>query len=84
MRAVVQDKYGVEPADVLRLEQIDRPQIGEDDVLVRVHAASVHIGDWHVMTGQPLEWRELLPSREQRMILGGHRRMSVARLRTLV
>jgi NADPH:quinone reductase-like Zn-dependent oxidoreductase len=53
MRAVVQDKYGVEPADVLRLEQIDRPQIGEDDVLVSVHAASVHIGDWHVMTGLP-------------------------------
>ena len=53
MRAIVQDKYGAEPADVLRLEQIDRPQIGEDDVLVRVHAASVHIGDWHVMTGLP-------------------------------
>ena len=53
MRAVVQDKYGEEPADVLRLEEIDRPQIGEDDVLVRVHAASVHIGDWHVMTGLP-------------------------------
>ena len=53
MRAVVQDKYGLEPADVLRLEEIDRPQIGEDDVLVRIHAASVHIGDWHVMTGLP-------------------------------
>jgi NADPH:quinone reductase-like Zn-dependent oxidoreductase len=53
MRAVVQDNYGEEPADVLRLEEIDRPQIGEDDVLVRVHAASVHIGDWHVMTGLP-------------------------------
>ena len=53
MRAIVQDKYGAEPADVLRLEQIDRPQIGENDVLVRVHAASVHIGDWHVMTGLP-------------------------------
>ena len=53
MRAIVQDKYGAEPADVLRLEEIDRPQIGEDDVLVRVHAASVHIGDWHVMTGLP-------------------------------
>ena len=29
------------------------PTIGDDDVLVRVHAAGVHIGDWHVMTGQP-------------------------------
>jgi NADPH:quinone reductase-like Zn-dependent oxidoreductase len=53
MQAIVQDNYGAEPADVLRLEQIDRPQIGENDVLVRVHAASVHIGDWHVMTGLP-------------------------------
>jgi NADPH:quinone reductase-like Zn-dependent oxidoreductase len=52
MRAVVQDKYG-EATDVLRLEDISRPDIGDDDVLVRVHAASVHIGDWHVMTGLP-------------------------------
>jgi NADPH:quinone reductase-like Zn-dependent oxidoreductase len=52
MRAIVQDQYG-ETVDVLRLEEIDPPQIGDDDVLVRVHAASVHIGDWHVMTGLP-------------------------------
>ena len=53
MRAIVQDRYGEDAADVLRLAEIDRPQVGEDDVLVRVHAASVHIGDWHVMTGLP-------------------------------
>ena len=52
MRAIVQDKYG-ETADVLRLEEIDQPQIGDNDVLVRVQAASVHIGDWHVMAGLP-------------------------------
>jgi NADPH:quinone reductase-like Zn-dependent oxidoreductase len=52
MRAIVQDQYG-ETADVLRLEEIERPQIGDDDVLIRVQAASVHIGDWHVMTGLP-------------------------------
>jgi NADPH:quinone reductase-like Zn-dependent oxidoreductase len=52
MRAIVQDQYGETP-DVLRLEEIDPPQIGDDDVLVRVQAAGVHIGDWHVMTGQP-------------------------------
>jgi NADPH:quinone reductase-like Zn-dependent oxidoreductase len=52
MRAIVQDKYG-ETTDVLHLEEISRPVIGDDDVLVRVHAASVHIGDWHVMTGLP-------------------------------
>ena len=53
MRAVVQDAYGEEAANVLRLEEIDRPKAGDDDVLVRVHAAGVHIGDWHVMTGLP-------------------------------
>ena len=52
MRAIVQDQYG-ETADVLRLEEIDPPQIGDDDVLIRVQAASVHIGDWHVMAGLP-------------------------------
>jgi len=51
MRAVVQDTYG--SANVLRLEEIDRPEIADDDVLVRVRAAGVHIGDWHLMMGQP-------------------------------
>ena len=39
--------------DVLRLEEIDPPKIGDDDVLIRVQAASLHIGDWHVMAGLP-------------------------------
>src|SRR5688500_15092836 len=51
MQAIVQDTYG--SADVLRLAQITRPEIGDNEVLVRVHAAGVHIGDWHVMTGLP-------------------------------
>src|SRR5713101_1728194 len=51
MQAITQDQYG-SPA-VLKLQEIDKPQVGLDDVLVRVHAAGVHIGDWHVMTGQP-------------------------------
>jgi NADPH:quinone reductase-like Zn-dependent oxidoreductase len=51
MRAITQDRYG--SADVLNLQAIDTPAVGLDDVLVRVHAAGVHIGDWHVMTGQP-------------------------------
>jgi NADPH:quinone reductase-like Zn-dependent oxidoreductase len=51
MQAVVQDTYG--SADVLRLERVPRPKIADDEVLVRVRAAGVHIGDWHVMTGQP-------------------------------
>jgi NADPH:quinone reductase-like Zn-dependent oxidoreductase len=51
MRAIVQDQYG--SADVLQLRDIDTPEVGLDDVLLRVHAAGVHIGDWHLMTGQP-------------------------------
>jgi NADPH:quinone reductase-like Zn-dependent oxidoreductase len=51
MKAIVQDKYG--SSRVLELMDIDKPEVGEDDVLVRVNAAGVHIGDWHVMTGQP-------------------------------
>jgi NADPH:quinone reductase-like Zn-dependent oxidoreductase len=51
MRAVVQDEYG--EADVLRLEEIDRPSIGDDEVLVRVRAAGVDQGAWHLMAGLP-------------------------------
>ena len=51
MQAIVQDTYG--SADVLRLARIARPEVGDSEVLIRVHAASVHIGDWHVMTGLP-------------------------------
>jgi NADPH:quinone reductase-like Zn-dependent oxidoreductase len=52
MQAIVQDQYG--PAeDVLRLENIDRPAIGDDEVLLRVHAAGVDRGVWHLMTGLP-------------------------------
>jgi NADPH:quinone reductase-like Zn-dependent oxidoreductase len=55
MRAVVQDKYGT--ADVLRLEQIDRPRAASDEVLVRVHAAGVDRGTWHLLTGRPYVMR---------------------------
>jgi NADPH:quinone reductase-like Zn-dependent oxidoreductase len=51
MQAIVQDRYG--SSSVLKLRSIDIPEIGADDVLVRVRAAGVHIGDLHVMTGQP-------------------------------
>ncbi|QYF74541.1 NAD(P)-dependent alcohol dehydrogenase [Cryobacterium sp. PAMC25264] len=51
MRALVQDRYG--SSDVLRLDRIDRPTPGDDDVLIEVRAASVNIGDWHLMTGLP-------------------------------
>jgi NADPH:quinone reductase-like Zn-dependent oxidoreductase len=51
MKAIVQDEYG--SADVLELTDIDTLVAGDDEVLLRVHAASAHIGDWHIMTGLP-------------------------------
>src|SRR5258706_6372221 len=55
MQAIVQDTYG--SAGVLQLRNIDRPEIGADEVLVRVHAASIHVGDWILMTGSPFVMR---------------------------
>ncbi|TQS27746.1 NAD(P)-dependent alcohol dehydrogenase [Microbispora sp. KK1-11] len=51
MRAIVQDAYG--PADVLRLRDVDRPSIGDEEVLVEVRAAAVDPGVWVLMTGRP-------------------------------
>ncbi|MGQ0838470.1 NAD(P)-dependent alcohol dehydrogenase [Actinokineospora sp.] len=51
MKAIVQDVYG--EADVLRLAEIDRPEIGDGEVLLRVHAAGVDRGVWHLMAGLP-------------------------------
>ena len=52
MQAITQDRYG-EAEDVLRLEEITRPAIGDQEVLLRVHAAGVDRGVWHLMTGLP-------------------------------
>ena len=52
MKAIVQDKFG-SPDDVLEIREIDKPVVRDDEVLVRVHAASIHIGDWYAMTGVP-------------------------------
>lgn len=51
MKAIVQDRYG--SPDVLQARDIDPPEIGADEVLIRVHAASIHVGDWMLMTGVP-------------------------------
>ena len=55
MKAIVQERYG--SAEVLEARGVGKPQIGDDEVLVRVHAASVHIGDWVLMTGSPFVMR---------------------------
>jgi len=51
VRAIVQDTYG--SAEVLAFEDIDRPEVADGEVLVRVHAAGVDRGVWHQMTGLP-------------------------------
>src|SRR5262245_65666218 len=51
MKAIVQDRYG--SSDVLRLCEVDKPAAADNEVLVRVHAASVNARDWHLMRGDP-------------------------------
>ncbi|PTL76939.1 NAD(P)-dependent alcohol dehydrogenase [Vitiosangium sp. GDMCC 1.1324] len=51
MNAIVQPAYG--SVEVLRFEQVERPAVGDGEVLVRVHAASVCKGDVHLLTGKP-------------------------------
>ncbi len=59
MRAITQSRYGTVPEDVLRLGQVARPGIGDDEVLIQVRAAGVDRGTWHVMAGQPYLMRLL-------------------------
>jgi NADPH:quinone reductase-like Zn-dependent oxidoreductase len=51
MRAIVQTEYG--STDMLSLKEVDKPVVPDNGVLVRVHAASVNAGDWHLMRGTP-------------------------------
>jgi NADPH:quinone reductase-like Zn-dependent oxidoreductase len=50
MKAIVKYKYGA-PIDVLELKEIDKPVVKDDDVLVRVQAATLHAGDWGMTRG---------------------------------
>ena len=51
MKAIVYEKYG--SPDVLQLQEIEKPVVNDDDVLVRIRAASANPYDWHFMRGQP-------------------------------
>jgi NADPH:quinone reductase-like Zn-dependent oxidoreductase len=59
MRAITQSRYGTVPEDVMRLDRVARPDIGDDEVLIQVRAAGVDRGTWHVMAGQPYLMRLL-------------------------
>jgi NADPH:quinone reductase-like Zn-dependent oxidoreductase len=60
MKAIVQDTYG--PTDVLEFRETDTPAPTDDQVLVRVHAAGLDRGVWHVMTGLPYLIRIVVPT----------------------
>ena len=64
MRAIVQDTYG--SADVLRVGRIARPEAADNQVLIRVHAAGLDRGTWHLMTGKPYLQRLVLGFRRPR------------------
>ena len=55
MKAMVRETYG--SPDVLHLEEVPPPTLGDGDVLVRVHAAAANAGDWHLLRGTPLPFR---------------------------
>ncbi len=56
MRAIVQYSYG-SPDDVLELKEIDKPAAKDDEVLVGVHAAGLHVGDCFGVRGAPFGMR---------------------------
>lgn len=51
MKAIVYHNYG--SPDVLKLEEVEKPAPQDNEVLVKVHAASVNAADWHIMRGKP-------------------------------
>jgi NADPH:quinone reductase-like Zn-dependent oxidoreductase len=68
MRAIEYTEYG--PPDVLRLTQVEKPVPADDEVLIRIHAASVNALDWRLMRGKPLL---------ARLITGGLRKPKITR-----
>ena len=60
MKAIVQDRYG--STEVLELSEVDTPVAGDNEVLVRIHAAAVNAYDWHVMRGDPYLARVMAPA----------------------
>lgn len=64
MQAIVQHRYG--SADDLHLRRVTRPEISDNEVLLRVHAAGLDRGTWHLMTGRPYLLRLVLGFRRPR------------------
>jgi NADPH:quinone reductase-like Zn-dependent oxidoreductase len=70
MKAVIQHRYG-SPGDVLTIEEIEEPAVKDDEVLVRIQAASIHIGDAYMVKGLPYALRPVFSaSRAQSRVPG--------------
>jgi NADPH:quinone reductase-like Zn-dependent oxidoreductase len=69
MQAIVQDTYGSGAA--LQLREIERPAVGEHEVLVRVRAAGVNPADWAVMSGLPYIARPIYGLRKPKITVRG-------------
>lgn len=69
MKAVTQGKYG--SAKVMELRDIDKPQIAEDEVLLRVRAAGVNPADWAIMSGLPYVARPIYGLRKPKNAVRG-------------
>ena len=69
MQAIVQDTYG--SAEVMQLRDIDKPEIGDNEVLVRVHAAGVNPADWAIMSGLPYIARPVYGLRKPKVSVRG-------------
>jgi NADPH:quinone reductase-like Zn-dependent oxidoreductase len=69
MKAIVRDRYG--SPDVLALGEVEKPDLTDDGVLVRVHAASVARGDWYTLTGLYVGRAEMGLRRPKSLLLGG-------------
>ena len=52
MKAAVRQAYG--PPEVLRLEEVATPTPADSEILIRIRAASINLGDWELLTGKPL------------------------------
>jgi NADPH:quinone reductase-like Zn-dependent oxidoreductase len=68
MKAIVYTRYG--PPDVLELVEVERPRPKANEVLIKVHAASVNSSDWELLTAKPAYARIWGPLKPRYKILG--------------
>jgi NADPH:quinone reductase-like Zn-dependent oxidoreductase len=59
MKAIVQTQYGA-PLNVLQFKEVEKPSPQDNEVLIKVHAASVNAAEWHIVRGQPFLVRPMV------------------------